>query len=89
MTERERLLAEIDALEDDIEMRKDRLARMTSELAELDKRGWWHFQCPVCEYSDDEAGGLVRDEHFCCILCWTDNRRLVECRTWRDGDDPK
>ena len=42
----------------------------------------WHFECPVCQFDDKEAGRLATDTERFCTLCSEDSHRLVALRRW-------
>lgn len=49
----------------------------------------FHFECPECQFSDDEAGFLSLAEVMFCPLCESDTRHVVQCRTWRASEGKK
>ena len=42
----------------------------------------YHFRCPECEYSDEEAGSLATESQRYCGLCAGDTGRDVRLIRW-------
>jgi hypothetical protein len=42
----------------------------------------WCFECPDCEFSNEELGRLASDDENHCLLCMRDRGQLVKLKKW-------
>lgn len=48
---------------------------------------FYHFECPVCEFDDKEAGALATERRIYCGMCAGDNGRDVLLVRWPEGTE--
>lgn len=46
----------------------------------------YHFQCPVCEFDDKEAGRLAQESETNCPLCAGDTGHFVLLKRWPENE---
>ena len=42
----------------------------------------WCFECPDCEFSNEELGRLATDDEIHCLLCLRDSGHFVKLKKW-------
>ena len=48
----------------------------------------YHFECPVCEYDDKEAGRLADETQIYCGMCAGDSGKDVLLKRWPATSEP-
>jgi len=47
----------------------------------------WKFQCPECEFTDEEFGHLAADEEVYCEVCMAESHRYIRLRRWFEAKE--